>query len=268
MRANHETPLTRKYWEHLGEGILYEEFGIVRPGAGIQVRRVDGVVVLGTSPRIASADERRRLSLDGEDVIVIQAKATPLNPYVFGQALLSMDLITMRWTPRSLRSVLICAADNPELRPVIEDFHDLEICIESVSEIQRFGLPRLDGAAAIAASRLGGAMVAPEQLSTRLRIDAVLIPAAGDVHRHPLADLVAGSDVTSVHSHVASGKAPNVGMWISGEVIIAQALLTRMGAASATSVIVGNHDGAVEAALRRLRRIRRHAGGSAPDVRS
>jgi hypothetical protein len=45
-------------------------------------------------------------------------------------------------------------------------------------------------------------------------------------------------------------KTPNVGMWISGEVIIAQALLTRMGAASAQSVIVANHDGAVEEALR------------------
>lgn len=84
MRINHEAPLTRRYWERLGEGTLYEEFGIVRPGAGIRARRVDGVVVLGTPPRIASRDERRRLSLDGEDVIVIQTKATPLNPYVFG----------------------------------------------------------------------------------------------------------------------------------------------------------------------------------------
>ncbi len=89
------------------------------------------------------------------------------------------------------------------------------------------------------------------QLTARLRIDGVLIPAAGQIGDGPLADLVAGRHVTSVHSHVARGKALSVGMWISGEVIIAQALLVRMGAAAATSVIVGNHDDAVEEALRR-----------------
>jgi hypothetical protein len=209
------------------------------------------VVLLGTPPRIASPDERRDLSLDGEDVIVIQTKATPLNPYVFGQALLSMDLINMRWAPRSLRSVLICAADDPELHPIVERFPNLEICIEPASQMQSFHLHRLNRAADLVAARLGGAMVAPAQLSSRLRIDAVLIPSAGDGHRHSLADLVAGSKVTSVHSRVANGKTPNIGMWISGEAIIAQALLAKMGAASATSVIVGNHDGAVEEALRR-----------------
>jgi hypothetical protein len=68
--TNHETPLTRAYWQRLGEGTLYEEFGVVRAGAGTRPRRVDGVVVLGTPPRIASRDERGRLSLDGQDVIV------------------------------------------------------------------------------------------------------------------------------------------------------------------------------------------------------
>jgi hypothetical protein len=60
-------------------------------------------VVLGTPLRIASWDERGRLSLDGQDVIVIQTKATPLNPYVFGQALLSMDLKVRSPIGRSLR---------------------------------------------------------------------------------------------------------------------------------------------------------------------
>jgi hypothetical protein len=250
MRTNHEVRLTRAYWERLGEGTLHEDFGLVRAEPGIRARRVDGVVVLGTPPRIASSDERRHQSLDGQDVIVIQTKATLLNPYVFGQALLSMDLITMRWAPRSLRSVLICAADDPELHPLVEAFPQLEISIEPAAKMQRFGLPRLAGAAVLVTNRLGGLMVAPAQLNSRLRIDGVLIPSAGDLERHSLAGLVTGEDVTSVHSHVANGKTPNVGMWISGEVIIAQALLTRMGAASAKSVIVGNHDGAVEEALR------------------
>jgi len=134
---------SRAYWARFGEGTLYEEFGIVRAGPGIRARRVDGVAVLRTPPRVASRGERR--SLDGEDVIVIQTKATPLNPYVFGQALLSMDLITMRWAPRSLRSALVCAADDPELHPIVEGFPHLEICIEPAPEMQRFGLQRLTG---------------------------------------------------------------------------------------------------------------------------
>lgn len=150
-----------------------------------------------------------------------------------------------------MRSVLICAADDPELRPIVEGFPNLEICIEPAPQMQSFHLQRLTRAAGLAAGRLGGVMVAPAQLSSRLRIDGVLIPPGGGARRHSLADLVPGNAVTSVHSRVANGKTPNVGMWISGEVIVAQALLTGMGAASATSVIVGNHDGAVEEALRR-----------------
>jgi hypothetical protein len=112
--SKHETPLTRAYWKGLGDGTLYEEFRVVDAIAGVlSWRDVDGVVILGEAHRIASRGERAGVSLDDKDVIVIQTMATRLNPYVFGQALLSMDLIRMRWAPRSLRSVLICTADDP-----------------------------------------------------------------------------------------------------------------------------------------------------------
>ena len=121
--SEHETPLTRAYWEDLGDGTLYEELRVVDAKAGVRSRRdVHGVIVLGEAHRIASPGERAGVSLNGKDVIVIQTKATSLNPYVFGQALLSMDLIRMRWAPRSLRSVLVCTADDPGLRPVIGAF--------------------------------------------------------------------------------------------------------------------------------------------------
>ena len=64
---------------------------------GVRTNRdVEGVVVRGPAPRIATKRERDSVSLDGQDVIVIQTKASRLNPYVFGQALLSMDLIKQR----------------------------------------------------------------------------------------------------------------------------------------------------------------------------
>jgi hypothetical protein len=206
---------------------------------------------MGTPPRIAAPGERGLLSLDGKDVIVIQTKATRLKPYVFGQALLSMDLIRQRWVPRSLRSVLICAADDAELRP-----------IAGRSPICKYGLSRQAACtttdcgagpapAAEVASRARAPVVVPAKLSSRLSIDDVLIPGAGDVRRSPLARLVVGQDVTSIHSSADRGSA-GIGMYIGGEVITAQALLTAMGATSATSVILSHHgDDAVEEALRR-----------------
>ena len=120
---------------------LYEEFRVVNAIVGEQSwRAVDGVVVLGEPHRIASPAERGGLSLDGKDVVVLQTKATRLNPYVFGQALLSMDLIRMRWSPRSLRSVLICVADDPELRPVTSMYPSIDVHVARVDHQTSFGL--------------------------------------------------------------------------------------------------------------------------------
>lgn len=110
-------------------------------------RVVDGLVVLGTPPHRVSrgkagSSERAAVNLDGQDVVVIQTQATRLNPYVFGQALLSMDLIRQRWSPQSLRSVLICVKDDPELRPIAAQFPGLEVRIEHpVHREQSFRIP-------------------------------------------------------------------------------------------------------------------------------
>jgi hypothetical protein len=151
----HETPLTLAYWEALGEGTLYEEFPVVTAQRGVQTRRaVDGLVVLGTPPRRVptGVDGRREYAaadLDGKDLVVIQTKATRLNPYVFGQALLSMDLIRQQWAPRSMRSVLICVRDDPELRPIAGQYPDLDVRVERPPlKEQSFRLDRLPGAVA------------------------------------------------------------------------------------------------------------------------
>lgn len=248
--SKHETHLTRAYWERLGEGTLYEEFGVVQVGKGSQVRRVDGVVVLGTLPRIAAPKERRTASLDGKDVIVIQTKATRLNPYVFGQALLSKELISMRWAPRSVRSVLICGADDPELRPIIESFDGVAVHIAPVDHLQSFRLSRVKGAPALAAERLKRPLIRDAPLSSRLKVEGVFVDSLNTTAR-PLREVVTGGQATSLHSYMSKGVVPNIGMSVSGEAIIAQALLTRMGAKSVDSVIVSNHDVAVEQALRR-----------------
>ena len=138
----HESPITQKFWENelAGQGTLYEEFQAVEEQRGLQSRRnLDGVVVLGDPSGIRT---RGRRCLDGENIVIIQTKATPLNPYVVGQALLSQDLIQMRWSPNSVRSVLLCTADDPELRAVTNEFPGVEIHIRH-GETGSFRLSRL-----------------------------------------------------------------------------------------------------------------------------
>ena len=194
-------------------------------------RDVDGVVVLGDAHRIATPDERAGMSLEGRDVIVIQTKATRLNPYVFGQALLSMDLIRMRWAPRSLRSVLICVADDPDLRPVLGAFPNVEVHVLPSERRTSFRLERLRGAAAELASQRGVPLVEKPPLTPSFWIDGVIVPSFDPYRPLPLAELVAGEKVTTVHSEASAGQARILGMWMSGEVIAAQRLLLQMGAA-------------------------------------
>jgi hypothetical protein len=253
----HETPLTLAFWEALGEGTLYEEFAVVTARRGVQSRRaVDGLVVLGTPPRRVPTgtdgrSEHAAANLDGKDLVVVQTKATRLNPYVFGQALLSMDLIRQRWAPRSLRSVLICVRDNLELRPITDQYPELEVRVEwPPLKEQSFRLNRLPGAVATVAARLGGFAVEPGWVSSSVKIDGVVIlrPRETDT---PLHQVVPGREVISVHTHFEDGAA-RMGMYVSGEVIMAQALLTQMGAASVRSVIVAHRpDEAIKAALAR-----------------
>jgi hypothetical protein len=209
------------------------------------------MIVLGDPDGVVVSGGRR--CLDNEDVVVIQTKATPLNPYVFGQALLSKDLIRQRWAPRSIRSILLCTSDDPELRPVIGEFPEVEVFVRA-GPVGSFGLPRLppEKARELANER-GAPIVAPAWLTRRLMIDGVLVPDLdGDACR-PLQQVVAGKNVTTVHSEKDRNGGPAIiGMWASGEIIVAQRLLAKMGAASVHSILLCRRDDhAVGEALRR-----------------
>lgn len=240
-----ETQHTRDFWESLREGTLYEEFSVVTAQRGVQSpRAVDGLVVLSQPRRIAANSERR--SLDGEDVVVIQTKATRLNTAVFGQALLSPELIRLRWTPRSIRSVLLCTADDPELRPYVDAFSQVEVHVVEPRRDRGFSLERVPGVARQVADRLGGALIAPALLSTRLKIDGVVVPDVHDAGQ-PLAEIVVGRSVIAVHS-----TRDRPCMYRAGELVLAPSMLIAMGAASVQSILVcGRRDQAIETVLRR-----------------
>ena len=81
------------------------------------------------------------------------------------------------------------------------------------------------------------------------------MPDLGTADRRPLREMITGKHVTTVHSEKRDGKPAITGMWIAGEVIAAQKLLTQMGAASADSLLLCHReDQAVGQALRKYAR--------------
>jgi len=95
-----ETPMTRWYWQQVG-GTLIEEFCAVSRSGSCGARLLDGVIVKGGEFRIARKSE---VSLEGQDIIVVQAKASRLGMCLMGQAFFSAQLM-QRFGPRSVESV-------------------------------------------------------------------------------------------------------------------------------------------------------------------
>jgi hypothetical protein len=90
-----------------------------------------------------------------------------------------------------------------------------------------FSMKRVPGAAPHVANRVGGALVAPALLSSRFKIDGIVVPNASDASGLPLSGLVASRDVITVHS-TRGGP----GMNMAGELVLPPPMLTAIGAAS------------------------------------
>jgi hypothetical protein len=120
-----ETPMIRKYWESV-MGTLVEEFPVVNasPTCG---RRVVDAIILATGQRCIA--NWREVSLEGQDVRVVQAKSSRLGMYLMGQALFSAELVK-GFNPASVRSVALCKKDDSVLRPLMESFPDVEVVVQ------------------------------------------------------------------------------------------------------------------------------------------
>ena len=128
--SKHETPMTRWYWQQVG-GTLIEEFVAVEGTSQCGRRVLDGLVVVDGEFRIAQQTE---VSLAGQDVIVIQTKASRLGMYLMGQAFFSAQLIH-RFHPRSVVSVALCRQDDAVLRPLFEQYTDMKVVVCPRSEM-------------------------------------------------------------------------------------------------------------------------------------
>jgi len=112
------------YWERVG-GTLILEFPVVKQTRETGPRRLDAVI-LPNGPKTKAS--WRDVSLKGEDVIVVQAKANRLGMYLMGQTLFSAELIK-QFEPASIRSIALCAKDDSIMRPMLERFPAMEVVV-------------------------------------------------------------------------------------------------------------------------------------------
>jgi len=122
--STHETPIIRAYWRKIG-GTLIEEYPVVRSSETTGPRRVDAIILPKGAKRIAKPAE---ISLTGEDVIVVQAKAGRLGMHLMGQTLFSAQLVK-RFRPASVRSVALCLKGDEVLRPMLEKYAGMQVVV-------------------------------------------------------------------------------------------------------------------------------------------
>jgi hypothetical protein len=126
--SKHETPMIRWYWRRIG-GTLIEEFCAVRRANGCSVRLLDAVIVKGGAMKRA---RQKDVSIEGKDIVVVQAKAKRLGMYLMGQAFFSAQLMR-RFKPRTVESVALVTQDDSELRPLLERYEGMRVVVYSPS---------------------------------------------------------------------------------------------------------------------------------------
>lgn len=117
--------MTQRYGQQMG-GTLLEKYCVVPASRGIHGRQVIDAVIITDN---ASRGEHGSLSLDGNDLIVVNASVSPLGMGLLGRALLSRELVTERFAPRYVRTVALCAAGDAVLRPIAERFR-IEVVVD------------------------------------------------------------------------------------------------------------------------------------------
>jgi len=125
--SKHETPMTRLYWQQAG-GTLIEEFCAVPRSSNCGVRLIDGIIIKDEPHQIA---RRTKVSIEGKDIIVTQAKANRLGMNVMGQAFFSEQLMHT-FKPRSIEPVALVLKDDVVLRPVFEGHAGMQVVIYPV----------------------------------------------------------------------------------------------------------------------------------------
>jgi len=123
-----ETPMLERFWETIG-GTLIEEYQIVSKTSTCERRCIDAVILPNGERGRAKWHE---VSLAGQDIVIVQAKASQLGFCLMGQAVFSSMLVE-RLKPKSLESVALCGADDSNLSPLLEPFRKIRIVIDPLA---------------------------------------------------------------------------------------------------------------------------------------
>lgn len=135
--------MVRAWWEGTG-GRICEEYPLTPTIPGRQARRrVDALVVLN-QPSAWVDDCRDFGPTDGEDLIVVQAKASRLAMPLLGQAIFSPILARSNLHPASVRSVLLCTGSDDDLAPIAAE-HGVEVIVSLRSDTPGRGGSRPTG---------------------------------------------------------------------------------------------------------------------------
>ncbi len=123
--SKHETPLIRAYWQQVG-GTLIEEFPAVKRTQHNEARYIDAVIIPGEETKVTRAAD---VSLEGKDIMCVQAKRGRLGMYLMGQALFSQQLLERGFNPKSVLSVALCTRDDEVLRPLLEKHDNVKVIV-------------------------------------------------------------------------------------------------------------------------------------------
>ncbi len=126
-----ELPMILRLWESIG-GTLIPEFQAVPRSPGVGRRLIDAVILPNGPKRQAHWSE---VTLVGEDVIAVQAKAQRLGMYLMGQGVFSAELLRRAFHPASIRSVILCSADDLVLRPLLAPYPEVEVVLDAGAPI-------------------------------------------------------------------------------------------------------------------------------------
>lgn len=131
--SKRETPMVLWYWDEL-EGQLIEEFMATKKSEGSGIKLLDGLVILNKKKERLPVSSRP--SIEGEDVVVIQAKNSRLGMYLMGQTLFSRELV-LKFKPKSVLSVALCSKNDEVLGPMLEKHEGCKVvvCPKEVSDI-------------------------------------------------------------------------------------------------------------------------------------
>lgn len=131
--SERETAMVVMYWHRIG-GSLIEEFPLTKSQSNVGRRRADAVI-FPDEPK-----ERRTphslVPLDGQDVIVVQAKTGRLGMHLLGQAFFS-KLLCERLGAASVKSVALCEREDAVLGPIFERYEDCEVVVLPREEYER-----------------------------------------------------------------------------------------------------------------------------------